>query len=331
MNARGYDQRGFGAEEIPWQQILRYVPLVLLLLLAAYLCWNSFYTVQPYERAVLLRFGKSYATAPPGLHFKIPLVDQVLVASMEEHSLNLPFGVRGGRPDEPGRSEEETLTLTGDLNAASVEWTVQWKVTVPQDYLFSFHDPADPLYMERVITTAARTVMNRLIGDYSIDEVLTEKRGEIAAEAREATQGILDQYACGVTIVDLQMQRVTPPERVKPAFDRVNASIQKRDQFENEANKERNQLLPGAYAKKDQLIREAEGYAKRRRAEATGEIAALLAKYEAYQNAPEVTRQRLYLEALQEVFQSVETKIIIDGDLRQVLPLLDLQSKGGDE
>jgi len=311
-------------EDVPWDRIIILTPVVLLGLMILYLAVSCVYTVEPHEKAVVLQFGAYNRTVMPGLHFRIPLVESVLKVSLEEHSLRLPFGTG---PDRPSRSpEEETLMLTGDLNAAAVEWTVQWKVTQPKEFLFRFYRQGDESYPERVITTVAQTVMNRLVGDYSIDEVLTEKRGEIEEEARQATQEILDKYSCGVGIQDLQMQRVSPPEKVRPAFDQVNASIQRRDQLENEANKERNKLRPKALAEKDKMIREAEGYADRRRAEATGEIDALLAKYRAYQKAPEVTRQRLYIEAMQEILGGVGSKVIIDSQLGEhVLPLLPLE------
>ncbi len=313
--------------DVPWDRILVLVPVAILLITALVLAANSFYTVEAHEKAVVMRFGKFSKTVSPGLWFKIPLVDQVVKVSIEEHSLRLPYGAGTGRPQAP--VEEDTLMLTGDLNAASVEWTVQWKVIDPYQYSIRFYDPDDPQYMERVITTVAQTVMNRLVGDYSIDEVLTEKRGQIAEEARQATQEILDSYACGVSIRDLQMQRVTPPDKVRPAFDQVNASIQMRDKLENEANKTRNELLPKAYAEKDKMIREAEGYADRRRAEAEGEIKALLAKYRAYAKAPDETRQRLYLEAMEEILNTVESKVIVDAGIqRQILPLLPLGDEG---
>ena len=312
--------------DIPWDRILMAVPLVLLAVVALVLAADSFYTVEPHENAVVMRFGKYANTVSSGLWFKIPLVDQVIKVSVEEHSLRLPFGAGQDRPQLP--SEEETLMLTGDLNAASVEWTVQWKVTKPYDYSIRFYRDDSPQYVEQVITTVAQTVMNRLVGDYSIDEVLTEKRGQIAEEARQATQEILDGYSCGISIRDLQMQRVTPPDKVRPAFDQVNASIQMRDKLENEANKMRNEIIPRAYAEKDKLIREAEGYADRRRAEAAGEIKALLATYRAYEKAPQLTRQRLYLEAMEEVLSGVESKIIVDASLQgKVLPLLSLDQE----
>jgi membrane protease subunit HflK len=300
----------------------------ILLLAVFYVLMNSFYTVKANEQAVVLRFGKYHTTSLPGLHFCIPLVDSVLHVSIEEHSVRLPT-VQSNRGDGYDLDESDTLMLTGDLNAVSVEWTVQWKVQEPKDFLFSFYDRNNPNYAEEVIRMVSRTVMNRLIGDYSIDEVLTDKRTEIAEKARVSTQQRLDAYDCGVAITDLQMQRATPPSQVKPAFAAVNSAVQLRDQLENEANKERNKLIPGAKADRDKSIREAEGYAARRRAEVNGEISALMAKYEAYSQAPEVTRQRLYLEAMQTVLSRMENMTILDADLQNgVLPLMQLDQGG---
>jgi len=294
---------------------------VLILL---YVAWSGIYTVQAHEKAVVFRFGKYHNTVEPGLRFCIPLVDEVIKVSVEEHSLRLPFGFGPQRPEETG--EEDTLMLTGDLDAVLVEWTVQWQVTDPYTYSIRFFQDDDPTYPERVVTSVAQTVMNRLVGDYSIDEVLTESRGEIGEEARQATQQILDAYACGIGIRDLQMQRTTPPKKVQPAYEQVNASEQERAKSKNEADKERNKLLPEAEAEKDKLVNEARGYAKRRWAEAEGEIKALLAKYHAYQKAPEVTRQRLYIEAMETTLGKVESKVLIDADLQgKMLPLLPLE------
>jgi len=316
----------------PWQRLIPYLPWAVGLLILLGLIFDSSYTVEPHEQAVVLRFGKYHATTPPGLHFKMPMVDQVMKVSVEEHGLRLPFGPTSHADemlDTQRHQDDETLMLTGDLNTASVEWTVQWRVTEPSDYLFRFPRETKDDFAADLITFVARTVMNRLGGNHSFDEVIGPKRGEIANEARTDTQRILEAYKCGITITALQMQRVIPPDRVKPAFDKVNASIQEKQKLENEAESERNRLLPAARASRDKLIREAEGYASRRRAESQGEIEALLAKYHAYQRAPEVTRQRLYLEAMQDVLQTVKDKTIIDADLKQVLPLLNLDAKGG--
>jgi membrane protease subunit HflK len=314
-----------------WQRYLPWFPWIVGLILVLWLLSDLTYTVKPYEQAVVLRFGKNHATTMPGLHLKLPLIDQVMKVSVEEHGLRLPFGLTS-RTDlainTSVRSEDETLMLTGDLNTASVEWTVQWKVTEPAQFLFRFPPDEQNRFAEDLLTTVARTVMNGLVGDYSFDEVIGAKRSDIAFNARRDAQQILDAYSCGITVTALQMQRVIPPDRVKPAFDKVNAAIQQKQKLENEAEATRNRLIPEARANRDKSIREAEGYASRRRAEANGEIEALLAKYHAYQRAPDITRQRLYLEAMQEILQGVKNKTILDSDLKQLLPLLNLDAKG---
>jgi modulator of FtsH protease HflK len=314
-----------------WQRYLPLFPWIIAAILALWLMSDVSYTVRPYQQAVVLRFGRYHATTTPGLHFKLPLADQVLKVSIEEHGLRLPSGRPSHTEDvstQQRQSEDDTLMLTGDLNTAAVEWTVQWRVSDPAQFLFRFPQDEGDRFAEGLLTTVARTVMNQMVGDYSFDEVIGAKRSDIANQARKDAQRILDAYACGITVTALQMQRVIPPDRVKPAFDKVNASIQEKQRLENEAEATRNKLLPEARASRDKMIREAEGYASRRRAEAQGEIEALLAKYHAYQRAPELTRQRLYLEAMQEVLQGIKDKTIIDADLKQLLPLLNLDQKG---
>jgi len=308
-------------------QVARWVPLIFLGLLAVIVAWKSFYTVAAHEKAVVLRFGRLHSIRGPGLHFKIPLVDAAVNVETDEKSLALPFGVaatqRGREMQAVRASRPEPLILTGDLYAGVVEWNVVWRVVDPEEYLFSI--AADDV--EATIEAVALSAMNRVVGDYSADEILTGKREEVGIAAQDEMQKKLDNYNCGVRIVALQMQRVTPPERVKPAFDAVNESIQQRDQLVNEAKRERNQLIPQAEATRDRLIREAEGYAARHRAEAEGEIAALLAKYEEYKQAPEVTRRRLYLDAMEEIMAASGSKTILDADVKGLLPLLDLGSR----
>ncbi len=210
---------GRGAQSDPWLRFLPLFPWVVGVLLALWLLTDVAYTVKPYEQAVVMRFGKYHATTMPGLHLKLPLADSVIKVSVEEHGLRLPFGEvsAGGRAPEPDNArEEETLMLTGDLNTASVEWTVQWKVTEPSQFAFRLpHREWDDRFAEELLTTVARTVMNRLVGDYSFDEVIGARRSDIAVNVRQDIQRILDAYACGLTITALQMQRVIPPDRVQ--------------------------------------------------------------------------------------------------------------------
>ncbi|QDV55058.1 FtsH protease activity modulator HflK [Rosistilla oblonga] len=307
------------------RQVLSTGIIAMAAMLVIYVVWSGVYTVREYERAVVLRFGRYHSEVGPGLHFKLPWIDRRVLIDTSERSLRLPSGTqdtstRGQQMKINKMEEEQSLILTGDLFAAVVEWTVIWRVTDPQEYVFSINERQ----VEDTILAVARSTMHRVVGDYSADEILTGKRNEIAAAALEEMTQQLAVYQCGVSVVDLQLQRVTPPERVRPAFDDVNASIQQRDQLVNEARRERNKMIPTAMANSDKLIREAEGYAARRRAEAAGEIAALLSKYESYKEAPEVTRQRMYLESMERVLSTSGPKTILDSDLKGLLPMLNL-------
>jgi len=215
-----FDSREF--RDLPWDRIVSVTAVVLLVAVVLYMANAAVYAVAPHEKAVVLRFGRYHKTVDPGLKFCIPLVDRVLKVSVEEHSLRLPFGEGPDRPQ--ATAEEPSLMLTADLNASVVEWTIQWQVVRPEDFLFRLYRKNDDEYAQRVITMVAQTVMNQLVGDYSIDEVLTQQRGAIAEQAREQTQQQLDAFDCGIGITDLQMQRVAPPAKVRPSFDMVNAS-----------------------------------------------------------------------------------------------------------
>lgn len=310
------------------QQVLTGLAAVVALSTILYFAWSGFYTVREYEKAVVLRWGKYYTTAEPGLHFKLPWIDERILVDCSERTLRLPWGtaelVQRGAPLTVERdSPEEMLILTGDLYAAVVEWNVIWRVSEPRDFALRLNDDD----ADNIINAVARSTMHRIIGDYAADEILTGKREEIALAALAELKSNLESLKSGIMIVDLQMQRAIPPDRVKPAFDEVNASIQQRDKLVNEARRERNQMLPLALASQDKSIREAEGYASRRKAEAEGEIAAFLAKYAAYQKAPELTRRRLYLETMERVLGNSGPKVILDGSMPSPLPLLPLEKE----
>lgn len=295
-------------------------------LLVVYVLATGVFKVNEYEQAVVLRFGKIHQTVGPGLHVKLPWIDERITVETSERSLRLPWGTNdmelAGQQVEINRQQqEESLILTGDLYAAVVEWNVIWRISDPAAYVLSFNDLET---LERTVIAVARSTMHRAVGDYSAEEVLTTQREAIKTAAAEDMRSQLDSLNSGVEIVDLQMQRVIPPQKVRDSFDNVNASIQQRDQSVNEAIRERNQLVPTAEARKDQLIREAEGYAARLRSETEGEIAALRAKYESYKQAPEVTRQRMYLETMEKVMSNSGPKTILDTDIGGLLPLLNL-------
>jgi membrane protease subunit HflK len=327
FQVEGTMSRDLQSIELNPKRIAAGITAAIAALLVVYLLTAGWFSVEPHEQAVVLRFGKYQKTVGPGLHFKLPWVDTQISVDSSEKSLRLPYaqaeasGGDGSLEIDRG-DQEDKLILTGDLYAAVVEWNVIWRVDDPRQYLFSFDGQAGRV--EQVIVAVARSVMHRLVGDYSADEVLTGKREEITQMALREMSEALASYETGVSIVDLQMQRVTPPANVKPAFDEVNASIQERDQLVNEARRERNQMVPKAEAEQDRMIREAEGYASRKVAEASGEISALLAKYESYKAAPEETRRRLYIETMEKILQKSGPKTILDRGVKGIIPLLDL-------
>jgi len=314
------------------QQVLGIAVFGLAGLLLVYLATSSPFSVAAHEQAVVLRFGKYLRTDGPGLHFKMPWIDERFIVDQGERSLRLPHSDvdrPGTNPTQSGRGvggsvadQEDKLILTGDLYAAVVEWNVFWRVKEPKEYLFNFN--GDDGEITNVIVAVSRSVMHRAVGDYSAEELLTGKREEITQIALKELSERLAEFGSGVAITDLQMQRVTPPNSVKAAFDDVNASIQQRDQLVNEAYRERNQLIPSAEAQRDRLVRESEGYASREIAVAQGAISALLAKYESYKLAPEVTRKRMYIEMMEKVLKNSGPKVIMSSNMTSPLPLLNL-------
>lgn len=310
------------------QQLATMAVLLFGVLVIAYLAWSSAYVVDAYQEAVVLRFGKYHSTQSPGLHFKIPAIDERVLVDKSEKSMRLPWGhdERAGdwSTEAVNQSDNAALILTGDLYAAVVEWNVFWQVVEPEKYIFSFNED----HVRRALIAVARSTMHRIVGDYSADETLTGKREEIALSALDEMREELKAFDCGIEIIDLQLQRVTPPDLVKPSFDAVNASVQEKEKLIYEATREKNSLLPLARAESDKLIRDAEGYADRRLAEAEGEITALLAKFESYKLAPEITRQRMYLETMERVFESGGRKLILDEKLNGTLPIMQLRGAG---
>ena len=214
--------------------------------------------------------------------------------------------------------------LTGDLNIAHVEWTVQYRIKSAKDYLFNVAD------VEGTIRDVSEAVMRKLVGDRSVDEIITIGRAELRIEARELTQQKLDGLGCGVELKELNLQDVGPPEEVKEAFNKVNTARQKKDEVINQARAQRNKEVPAARGAAEGMIKGAEAYQKQKVLEATGEANALLLRNAAYLKARPETRLRLYLETMEKVLGQSQRKIFIDESVKGVLPHLDLGGpKGG--
>jgi membrane protease subunit HflK len=209
--------------------------------------------------------------------------------------------------------------LTGDLNVLEVRWIVQYQIKDPVHFLFRVRDQRD------TIRDISEAVMRRVVGDYSVDEVLTIKRAEIDVQAQEELQRILDSYGAGIQIVTLKLQDVTPPDRVQPAFNEVNEAKQEKERMINQAWEAYNKVIPKAKGEAEKTVREAEGYAVAVVNRAKGEAQRFLATWEAYRQAPEVTRKRLYLDAMAAVLATSKQKYVIDPSQQALLPFLQLQ------
>ncbi|HUU83138.1 MAG TPA: FtsH protease activity modulator HflK [Phycisphaerae bacterium] len=305
------------------------IAIVLLVLLGV----NSvFYSVDTEQQGVVLRFGRHAETTQPGLHAKFPWpIEQVTnVPTQEVRGLEFGFGtLRSGQKSQyrsPTAEDKRVAEmLTGDLNLGHVEWIVQYRIADPYKFLFKLGGSRNQFKaVEDTIQNASETVMRLLVGDVSVDEVLTFGRDRIAGDAKRLLQEAVDGFDCGVTIVTVKLQSVSPPESVKDAFDSVNRARQNKERIVNEARGERNRLIPEARGKRDRAIAEAEGYREKVVRTTQGRANAFLAQLAEYEKAPEITRTRLYLEAMQDLLATVKQKIVIDESVRSVLPLLNL-------
>jgi membrane protease subunit HflK len=316
----------FDASQIPRINIPNFVPKnvvgIVVGLLVAVSLYSSVYQVQPDENGIVLRFGEYVRTSDPGLSFLFPFVEQVIKVPVERQ-LKQEFGFRTADPDVRTQYvdadfQDESAMLTGDLNVAVVEWIVQYRITNAEQFLFNVRAP------ESTFRDMSEAAMRQVVGDHSVDEVITMGRASVAAQAREILQRLCDAYDIGIDVQQLVLQDVNPPDPVKPSFNEVNNAIQEKEQLTNIARTEYNQAIPKARGEAQQLIEEAAGYAAARVNRAQGEAARFEAIYEEYRKAPRVTRNRMYLEMLNEVLPRLGKKIIVDEDGSSVLPLLNL-------
>ena len=297
--------------------------LLVVLLIAVLLTFS--YTVGAESEGVVLRFGKFFKTVEPGLHFKLPLgIDAVTVLPIRRQ-LKLEFGFSTAgytNPLQVGQDpEEEKSMVTGDLNAALVEWVVQYRIEDPSQYLFDVRNP------EGTLRDLSEAAMREVIGDRTVDELITIGRQDIEIEALARMQDLSKRYHLGIRVDQVQLKNVNPPTQVQASFNEVNKAQQDRENAINIANGEYNKVIPKAKGEADQTIRGAEGYRFKRVNEAEGDVAAFSAVLQQYVKAPEITRTRLYLETMSEILPQMGQKIIVDESLRQLLPILPLSTK----
>ncbi len=292
---------------------------VIILILVA----SSVYQISPEEIGVILRFGKFVRTTEPGLHFKIPLVETLDKVPVQRQ-LKMEFGFRTVSPGirteyrVTPQSLREAVMLTGDLNVAVVEWIVQYKIKDAYNYLFKIRD------VDSTFRYMNEAVVRKVVGDNSVDEVITVGRARIENEAKGELQTLCDLYEIGIEVNQLKLQDVNPPDPVKPSFNEVNEALQEKERKINEAYSEYNKEIPKAKGEAEQMIRGAEGYAMERVNKAQGDADRFKNIYREYARAPLVTRKRLYLETIMEILPKISKKIIFDEKQKNILPLLNL-------
>ncbi|HSR51522.1 MAG TPA: FtsH protease activity modulator HflK [Acidobacteriota bacterium] len=318
MEENVFDISKIKTPKIPAKLIGMGILAIVLLLLA----FSSFYQVEPEEEGVVLRFGEFTRTAPPGLHFKIPLVEEVLLVPVQRQ-LKQEFGFRTIEADVRSsyrRVDDESLMLTGDLNVAVVEWIVQYRVSDSYNYLFKVRSLTDTF---RAMNEA---VMRSVVGDRTVTEVLTVGRQEIELSVKERLQELCEQYETGITVDQVVLQDVNPPDLVKPSWDQVNQAQQQRDRLINQAQTEFNQVIPRASGEAEQTILQAEGYAVDRVNRSQGDAQRFKELVAEYRRAPQVTRQRMYLETIEKVLPLYGGKLFLDSEAEGVLPLLPIET-----
>ncbi len=320
-----------GEEEFDLKGVIRTLIIIVIISVVMVLFGgikSTFFTINPEEQGIVLRFGKVHRTVDPGLHFKWPFSIERLERVSVERQLKEEFGFRTRRTDVRSQYSKagfdgESLMLTGDLNSADVEWVVQYRISDPIKYLFNVRNVEDTF---RDINEAT---MREIIGDRSVDEVITWGKEEINTEVRLKLQEICDQYGTGITIQAVLLQNVNAPPPVQPSWNEVNAAEQEKDKLVNQAKAKYNSIIPKAKGEAERKVKEAEGYAIERVNRAIGESSKFDQVYLEYRKAPKITRQRIYLETMAEIIPKAGKKVIVDKSEQGLIRFLDIGREGG--
>ena len=303
-------------------------PIVVVVIILLALAVTSVYTVAQNEVGVVQFFGRYVRTTQPGLNFKLPFgIEKVTKVNVREYQTE-EFGVATARFDTRGRMRTGTdnltvaLMLTGDLNVGLVPWIVQYRVKDPYNFLFKVRD------VRRLLVDMSEATMRLVVGDRSINEVINARK-EIADEAKVLLQKELDQAEAGIQINTIELKKTNVPGPVQPSFNEVNQATQEKEQMIYQANEDYNKAIPAARGEAERTIKAAEGYALNRVNSAKGDVARFVDLYNEYVKAKDVTKRRLYLETLKELFPRLGPKYIVDSDQKNLLPLLNLGKQIG--
>lgn len=307
------------------KKVAKNIKLIILAGVLLVFFFGGFFQIEPEELGVITRYGKYSRTVEPGLNFKIPFLETLYKIPVERQQ-KLEFGFRttsAGVQSSFSKADTkgESLMLTGDLNLADVEWVVQYRIDNPYNYLFKVRNP------ETTLRDISEASMRQIVGDRTVNEVLTVGRTEVADKAQDLIQKLSTEYSLGIKVDQVVLQDVNPPDQVKAAFNAVNQAQQEKETLINEARSAYNKVIPKARGQAKETIQKAEGYASERVNNAQGEVARFDDLYKEYIKAPEVTRRRIYLETMSKVLPNIGQKIITDESGNNVLPLLQLQTQ----
>ncbi|MCR5763848.1 MAG: FtsH protease activity modulator HflK [Treponema sp.] len=303
---------------------------IIALLIAAIVAgtfFSSMFVVDQAEQAVITRFGRYYKTLGPGLQVKLPFgIDKKYIVPGNKVVQTEQFGFKTTRSDVSSQYQNnittESTMLTGDLNIVDVEWIIQYRIVDPRQWLFSVQDK------ERTIRDISRSVINELVGDRAILNIMGSERANIENLAISMMNDQFKKLELGINVSTVKLQNIVPPAGVQDAFEDVNKAIQDMNRFINEGKESYNSEIPKTQGQADQQIQISQGYAAERINKAKGDVARFNSVYSEYKKAPDITKERLYLEAMEEIFQAYETNnrtpALIDGTMKNVLPFKDL-------
>ena len=304
--------------------IKKYLSKIIIGLVVIVMVFSAVKTVGPEEEGVIIQLGEYNRTVSPGLSFIIPFVETMYKIPVQ-WQLKQEFGFRSTSSSTSGQSQyaksgyvDESMMLTGDLNLTDVEWVVQYRIVDSYKYLFKVRNA------EKTLNDMSESAMRKVVGDRTVNEVLTVGRQEIATSVELLLQEMCDEYENGIRVDQVVLQDVNPPEPVKPSFNAVNEAQQERETLINQAEADYNRIIPRARGEAEETIQLAEAYALNRVNGARGEAERFTSIFEAYIKSPEVTKQRIYLETLEKVLPKIGNKIITDERGSNVLPLLNI-------
>ncbi|MEW5816461.1 MAG: FtsH protease activity modulator HflK [Spirochaetota bacterium] len=307
------------------------VIIAIIVLAVIILISTSFFVVDQTEEAVVLLFGKFNHTSPPGLHFKLPFGIEKNFNVPTQVVQNMSFGFRTERAGittvySPGDFPEESVMLTGDLNIVDLEWIIQYRIVDPNAWLFNVENK------EKTIRDISQSIINMLVGDRAILDVIGAERANIEMQGQEKMNELFNTYGLGIKVITVKLQNIVPPKGpVQDAFEDVNKSIQDMNRLINEGKEEYNRIIPKAQGEASKIIQEARGYSSQRVNEAKGNVARFNSVYDEYRKNKEVTKSRLYIEMMEDVFKTAEGTDLIDKSLKNFIPIksLEAQKQGG--